>query len=255
MLSPEPTVRPQSAQEAIKALAQEQKEQTQEATKIIPPNGSKQNTVSAKYAFIPVVLCCVFCVVGWLWWLNRPLCISDENFSCGEKEKRLIPLESTDQEKIQSQYFKNGLKAFKARNYFQAIDDLKEHLNRHKNDPEARIIYNNALAANSGKFVKIAVCLPIYGQIDGEEHKRNPSDGIAEQILRGVAIVQENINSNATAQNLIQGDKMLFLQLCDDDDNKNKANIVANILVKDSSITGVIRHVRKFAKRSASGFP
>ncbi|MUG99657.1 ABC transporter substrate-binding protein [Scytonema sp. UIC 10036] len=241
MLSPEPEVRPQSAQEVIQALPHPQSQIEPNSTEVIerrpkpdPPLHLK--TIWVKYWFVPVVLLVVASIFGiFVWWLKRPLCIPDGNFSCGEKEQRLIPLESTEQE---SQDFNNGLEAFKLRNYSQAINDFEKHLIRYKNDPEARVYYNNAKAANSGKFVKIAVCLPITG----DPNNKNYSDGIAEEILRGVALVQNNINSTPNQQNLIQGDKMLFIQLCDDDNNTQQARKVANIIVKDSSIKGVIGH-------------
>jgi eukaryotic-like serine/threonine-protein kinase len=167
-------------------------------------------------------------------------CISDRHFSCGEK--RLISL-STIEGQIETQARKNNKTAFQEFDEgsvaFQkglqkrdknAFSDAKKHfteqLKIYRDDPEARIALNNAIAAENGNFIKIAVCVPLQG--------------IAEEMLRGSAIIQEEINNNSRAE-LIQG-KMLFIQICTDADNPIQAREVATKLADDQTIIGVIGH-------------
>ena len=168
-------------------------------------------------------------------------CIDDERFSCGKK--RLIVLDEELQQKIESKYagtenpFTKGIQAFKESKYDDAIKNFEDYLQNFSNDPEARIYLNNARAANSTNFLKIAACMPIYSS----KVNRDIRDSNAEQLLRGVAVVQEEINSEVSQVRPIQG-KMLFIEICNDRDNEGEAEAVANIIVQQKDISGVIGH-------------
>ncbi len=168
-------------------------------------------------------------------------CIDDDRFSCGEK--RLIVLDEQLQQKIESKYagteniFTKGIQAFKESKYDDAIKNFEDYLQNFSNDPEARIYLNNARAANSKNFLKIAACVPIYSS----KINRDVRDSNAEQLLRGIAVVQEEINSQKSLVRPIQN-KMLFIEICNDRDNEGEAEAVANKIVQQKDILGVIGH-------------
>ncbi|MBA3923718.1 MAG: amino acid ABC transporter substrate-binding protein, partial [Nostocaceae cyanobacterium] len=121
--------------------------------------------------------------------------------------------------------------------YDDSIKKFDDYLQNFSIDPEARIYLNNARAGNSKNFLKIAACMPIYSS----KVNRDIRDSNAEQLLRGVAVVQEEINSQKSLVRPIQ-DKMLFIEICNDRDNEGEAEAVANRIVKQKDILGVIGH-------------
>jgi|688.fasta_scaffold500175_2 branched-chain amino acid transport system substrate-binding protein len=74
-----------------------------------------------------------------------------------------------------------GIESFKQGDYDGAIKHFKASLSQEKNDPETLIYLNNAKINQD--FLKIAVVVPISS---------NPN--IAQEILRGVAQAQDEIN-------------------------------------------------------------
>ena len=175
-----------------------------------------------------LALTVIFVIYNWL--KQPPICISDNQFSCGQK--RLISLSQS----VNQDGFKKGSNAFEKRDYQTAIEGFKQQLQDYRIDPETRIYLNNAKAAKNGNFIKIAVCIPIVGQ-----NQPNSNDNIAKQILYGVAVVQEKINNENNADQRIKGN-MLFIQICDDDNEDAQAENVARQIVQDKSILGVIGH-------------
>jgi branched-chain amino acid transport system substrate-binding protein len=127
-----------------------------------------------------------------------------------------------------------GVQAFRAKNYPQAVEYLTASLGKRPNDPEARIYLNNAIAAYSKSTIKIAVSVPIGN-----------NQPIAEEILRGVAEYQQDINRNFG----ISGKP---LQVVIANDNKI-AQDVARKFVKDPAIFAVIGHNSSNASVAASG--
>ncbi|MBD2439067.1 bifunctional serine/threonine-protein kinase/ABC transporter substrate-binding protein [Nostoc sp. FACHB-110] len=154
-----------------------------------------------------------------------PLCIDDSRFSCGEK--RFIPLPLGLQD---NPYIQKGITAFQNKDFSLAISSFEDYLKKvKKNDPEIRIYLNNAIAAKSNQFYKITVCVPI-----GNE---NP---LAEEILRGVAIVQDDLNTNPSK---LINKKMLLVQICNDEQKTMIAQQVAKQIVEqDKQTLGVIGH-------------
>lgn len=76
-----------------------------------------------------------------------------------------------------------GAQAFAQKKYAEAISYFQSALRNEPSDPETRIYLNNARAMKSGKFLKIATSVPLGNNLE-----------IAQQILRGVAQAQEEIN-------------------------------------------------------------
>ncbi|GET37027.1 ABC transporter substrate-binding protein [Microseira wollei] len=119
-----------------------------------------------------------------------------------------------------------GIKAFRDKKYPAAVEYFQASLQKNPNDPEARIYLNNAKAANSKTTFKIAVSVPLGN-----------NQPIAEEILRGVAEVQEKINQES-------GINGLPLQVVIANDNNDGALVkeVARKFVEDPTILAVVGH-------------
>ncbi|HBE17512.1 MAG TPA: ABC transporter substrate-binding protein, partial [Cyanobacteria bacterium UBA11367] len=134
-------------------------------------------------------------------------------------------------EEILSQYStpekEAGVKAFENKNYRVAIAKFKASLDQNPNDPEAKIyLFNAKAAANSKETIKIAVSVPLGG-----------NQSVAEEILRGVALVQQDLNRDDG----ING-KPLQVVIANDNNNRDLAQNVARKFVKDTAILAVVGH-------------
>lgn len=130
---------------------------------------------------------------------------------------------------------KQGTSAIWWRNYPEAVKKFQKSLEQARNDPETLIYLNNAKIANQ-PYVKIGVAVPIG---------KNPN--VAQEILRGVAQAQSEIN----AQGGING-KLLKITIANDDNNGNIAKQIANKFVQDKSIIAVVGHNSSDASVPAS---
>jgi ABC-type branched-subunit amino acid transport system substrate-binding protein len=119
-----------------------------------------------------------------------------------------------------------GIDSFKQGNYIQAAQYFEIAVKNNRNDPEILIYYNNALARQNGNPLTLAVVVPAQ--------KRTNS---AQEILRGIAQAQNQFNQ----KNGFQG-RLLEIVIADDDNNEGTAKLVAEELVQDKSILGVIGH-------------
>lgn len=118
-----------------------------------------------------------------------------------------------------------GVQAFAKRDFATAIAHLQSSLQGNHNDPEALIYLNNA-KANNNRSLKIAVSVPIGGNLN-----------IAKEILRGVAQAQDEVNRSGG----IKG-AWLQVEIANDDNDLNIAKKLASEFVKDSSILAVVGH-------------
>lgn len=119
-----------------------------------------------------------------------------------------------------------GVKAFDQGDYVVAQENFSLALKSDRNDPEARIYLNNTIAAKTKDPYEIAVSVPIGGEL-----------GAAEEILRGVAQAQTEINNNGG----ING-KLLMVKIANDDNNPEIAREIANVFVKDKQVLAVVGH-------------
>lgn len=120
-----------------------------------------------------------------------------------------------------------GAKAFENKDYLKASENFKASLHKIPNDPEARIYFNNAKAAdNSKQTIKIAVSVPL-----------GSNQPIAEEILRGCAEVQEEINRDSGINN-----KPLQVVIANDNNDRDLAKKIAEKFVKDTTIFAVVGH-------------
>jgi branched-chain amino acid transport system substrate-binding protein len=144
-------------------------------------------------------------------------------------EEILIPGKNDDEKN-------KGADAFKNKDYKQAIQHFQQARKSNILDPEALIYLNNAKAALTDNPVSIAVTVPIS---NGKGN--NPLQGPAEEILRGVALFQNYINDDKNPSSKING-RLLQVEIADDFDDKDRAKDVAETLVKQENILGVIGH-------------
>lgn len=175
-------------------------------------------------------------IAGGLWWLGRRLNVvnfpgiaqSNGNgsqstpvsfqarFSTGEK---LLITQNASAEK------EAAIAAIADQNYDEAIRNLEASLQADRNDPEALIYLNNARIGEQKSYT-IAVSVPATTSIEP-----------ALEILRGVAQAQDETNQ----QGGINGVPLKVL-IVNDDNDIEVVKQVAEALVKDSSVLGVIGH-------------
>lgn len=115
--------------------------------------------------------------------------------------------------------------ALQSGDFATAVAALTQHLEQTPNDPEARILLNNAEIGNQPAYT-IAVAAPVATAV-------NP----AKEILRGVAQAQTRINQAGG----INGTP-LKVAIASDDDNPQTATQVAQALADNPDILGVVGH-------------
>jgi branched-chain amino acid transport system substrate-binding protein len=115
--------------------------------------------------------------------------------------------------------------AFTSGNYANAQALFDRSLQQKPNDPEA-LIYSNNAKAFSRNPLEIAVSIPGNTDING-----------SREILRGVAQSQQEINTAGG----ING-RLLMVEIANDNNDNKTARQIAESLVKQSSILGVVGH-------------
>ncbi|NET83766.1 MAG: ABC transporter substrate-binding protein [Moorea sp. SIO1F2] len=126
--------------------------------------------------------------------------------------------------------------AFQNANYSEAAKLFKEAWQANRNDPELLIYYNNARARQQGfDPFTIAVVVPI-----------DQSKDRAKEILRGVAQAQDQFNNSGGLNG-----RFLEIAIANDGNKEAKATEIAQALVKDNSILGVIGHNSSDATKAA----
>lgn len=128
-----------------------------------------------------------------------------------------------------------GAQAMANRNYTQAVTDFEAALQTNRNDPEALIYLNNARIGDQ-KAYTIAVSVPMATST-------NP----ALEILRGVAQAQTQMNQAGG-----MGGVPLKVMIVSDDNNPTVARQVADALVKETEVLGVIGHFGSEATLAAA---
>lgn len=119
-----------------------------------------------------------------------------------------------------------GIEAFKQGDYGAAVSAFQRAKNADRNDPEVVILYNNAKARQQGNPLTIAAVVPVDNNINS-----------AEEILRGIAQAQQQFNANGGV-----GGRLLEVAIANDGNEEDNARQVAQQLVDDPSILGVIGH-------------
>jgi branched-chain amino acid transport system substrate-binding protein len=118
-----------------------------------------------------------------------------------------------------------GVKAISNGDFEGAIKHLEAYRKNTPNDPEALIYLNNARIGNQKSYT-IAISAPIGSDVNG-----------ALEMLRGVAQAQDEINKQKGINGL-----PLRVLIADDDDKSDTAKQIAEQLVKNLDVLGVIGH-------------
>ena len=147
-------------------------------------------------------------------------CVADSRISRGERT--LFPANTNT-------FRDQGIQAFQRENYQEAADLFKKAIQANKNDPEVVIYHNNALARKAGSPLTLAVVV------------RSP-----EGVLRGVAQAQDQFNRNNGLTS-----RLLEIVIANDNDDPIQSQQIAQQLVKDTSILGVIGHNSSDATKAA----
>lgn len=143
---------------------------------------------------------------------NQPI---QERISAGEK---LLSKEATPQKKAAAE-------AIAKNNYTEAVKQLEQLRKENRNQPENLIYLNNARIGNQLSY-SIAVSVPIGSDVNS-----------AQEILRGVAQGQDEINQKGG----IKGVPLKVL-IANDDNKPEVAQQVAEALVKNPDVLGVVGH-------------
>lgn len=145
-----------------------------------------------------------------------------------------------------------GINEFAEPNYPEALKLLKQSWREDRRDPETLIYMNNALLkAINAEYYTIAIVVPIRRNQDGSILDAN----LAEELLRGIAQAQTEVNLSLLTPNLnkdfpgqeflepkkIKG-KGLKVIIADDANIKPEAIKRANYLVAQPEILAVVGH-------------
>ncbi len=149
-----------------------------------------------------------------------------ENLSAGERI--LVPTMDNENKLFASKAIAEG-------NNKEGIQRLTDHLEKFPNDPEA-LIYLNNLKALEHNPLPIAVVAPVGSNLN-----------IAQEILRGAAQAQQEINQNGG----ING-RFLHITIVNDSNDTALAQQFAGALVKRDEILGVVGHNASSATLSAA---
>jgi len=119
-----------------------------------------------------------------------------------------------------------GIAAFKKGNYQDAKQFFGKAVAANRNDPEVLIYYNNASARLKGSYVTLAAVVPTQNKTE-----------FAQEILRGVAQAQNQFNNQSGYSG-----QLLEIVIANDGNEPDKAKQVADNLIQDPSVLGIIGH-------------
>ncbi len=129
-----------------------------------------------------------------------------------------------------------GVQAFASGDCQTAIDQFNSYRKINFRNPEALIYLNNAKARQKGNWLKIAVSVPIDTNQDS-----------AEEILRGVAQAQDEVNNDNKGIN----GKVLLVAIANNDEKRGSSEKIAKALVEDREVLGVVGAVSSTATKEA----
>ena len=142
--------------------------------------------------------------------------IGEKLLTEGKKSSQLDPA-------VMASY--EGMAAFARCEFSVAQNKYRQSIDINKNNPEALIYHNNAMAIAQDHF-KIAVSVPLGSKPD-----------IAWEILRGVAQAQTELNQQGGINN-----KPLLVQIANDDNDPYVVQQLAKQLAADKNILAVVGH-------------
>jgi branched-chain amino acid transport system substrate-binding protein len=140
--------------------------------------------------------------------------------------------------------------AFGLHDYNTAERYYKDYVKKCSYEPEAQIYLSNTVAIKTNNFTRVAVSVPISRKYKGVEH--------SEEILRGIALAQNEWNANKGNRQLVVGianDGYAGNDICGQEGKSGecgKAKEIAKYLVKQSNILGVVGHFSSDATEAVS---
>jgi branched-chain amino acid transport system substrate-binding protein len=169
---------------------------------------------------------------------NQKFFCQFEYFNCQEQitsfgQKYLIDADSQIKNKQNRKDFQDfkgkGIEDFRKGDYFYASENFNKAFKQFS-DPETLIYKNNAEAAKAKhQYIQIAVSVPISQEKESD---------IAQEILRGVAQAQNEVNES---KKRING-KWLQVGIADDKNDPKRAQEVAEEAVKNPNIIAMVGH-------------
>ncbi len=165
-----------------------------------------------------------FAIVGGLWqWKPSPTSPTSPNLAAAVRQQISSGERVLNNDDSPSK--QNATENIAAGQPLAAIAALEKARRRDPNDPEALIYLNNARIGKKPSYA-IAAVLPLTTQ-----------GKTANEVLRGIAQVQDQVNQSGG----IQG-KALKVILADDQNKPEMAKQVAQALVQDPTVLGVVGH-------------
>jgi ABC-type branched-subunit amino acid transport system substrate-binding protein/tRNA A-37 threonylcarbamoyl transferase component Bud32 len=152
--------------------------------------------------------------------------VQSDNELISSGDRILIPNEGLDNKKFQ-ELKEAGVAAMAQKDYVTAYKNFNQALTIKRNAPETLIYLNNAEIGDKKSYTLAAV-VPIK---DGKDPNR------PLEMLRGFAQAQKEVNDNGGINGV-----PLKLVIVNDYDNPEKAKGLAEKLVKDSDIIGIMGH-------------
>jgi len=177
-------------------------------------------------------------IIGLLWFWLAPRLISQFSLDEGVYSSPSLPFDVALVDRFsmgERQLIKTsgtlakqeGITAFTTGNYLQAVQWFEESLQVNPNDPETLIYLNNArLRAEQRPTVAIATSVPIGKALN-----------VAQEILRGVAQAQDEINRSGGINGV-----GLEVKIVNDDNDPNLTHSIAEVLVNQQQILAVVGH-------------
>ncbi|NER98524.1 MAG: ABC transporter substrate-binding protein, partial [Symploca sp. SIO1B1] len=135
----------------------------------------------------------------------------------------------------ESFYLDRGIEAFTSQEYKKAIDLFKKATDAAPNEPVPQIYLNNAKARQQREPFQVAVVVPVDNNEDS-----------AKAILRGVADAQTKFNDSGGKDN-----RLLDIVIANDGNEPDKSEKVAQKLVEEPKVLGVIGHHSSEASEKA----
>jgi ABC-type branched-subunit amino acid transport system substrate-binding protein len=203
---------------------------------------STRNQQRLVLLLVPVLL---VSTLGWLYWntLNKPVVINNNQKPIETKTVQSEPQQPVLLSEGERTLFggnenpsrDQAFKAFQNNNYLQALDYFQRAIQAFPYDPELQIYYNNAKAYQQGKPLTLAVVLPAKTRRD-----------ISLELLRGVAQAQDDFNRLSTGNG-----RLLNIVIADDSNDPTQSQKVAQELVKNKNILGIIGHYTSPSTKAA----
>src|SRR6476469_2342113 len=183
-------------------------------------------SVQPKAGVPPIVLLLLSLglIAGFSWLRSHLFSHTSQSLNSGALEDRmslgeqlLIEAEATPEKRA-------GVAAFAKGDFEGAVTQFEASRQKHQNDPETLIYWNNARVGNSA--LRIAVSVPIGSNLN-----------VAQEMLRGVAQAQDEVNQ----QGGLRG-KLLQVAIADDENQPEIARQFATALVNDAQTLAVVGH-------------